>query len=149
MNGNELEDASERAHRLHELRRARLELAAEAKRELARILADQGPLEDDVSDEQAAFLEQVIASVIAAGFPVADRLALEGGVRIRPWARTPGELVVNVEWNPHERLVRDDSFPFMEVIKTVTQAVGVTLEMQGFQVTPFGTEILVTPGSAQ
>jgi hypothetical protein len=149
MTDDELEEASDRAQRLLDLRRARLELAADGKRELARLLAERGPLEGDVSDAHAAFLEDVIAGVLAAGFPIYHRGEAEGGVQVRPWGTSPhrGELLANLEWTPRDLLIIDDGFPLLDLVKPVTHAVGAALEMQGFEVTEWETEILVRPGS--
>jgi hypothetical protein len=150
MTDDELEEASDRAQRLLDLRRARLELAADAKRELARLLTERGALEGDVADAHA-FLEEVIAGVLAAGFPIYHRGEQEGGVQVQPWGSFPhrSELVANLEWTPRDLLIIDDGFPVLDLVKPVTQAVGAALEVQGFEVTEWETEILVRPGSTR
>lgn len=41
----------------------------------------------------------------------------------------------------------ENGFPVTDLVKAVNQVLGMALEMQGFEVLPLDTEILVRPGS--
>jgi hypothetical protein len=96
----------------------------------------------------APFVADVIGSVVAAGFPIWDADGPGGGVRVWSWPRPGGAPLANLQWNLHDRLQLEDEngFPVMELVRAVNQVLGLALEMQGFEVRPFDTEILVTPG---
>lgn len=94
------------------------------------------------------FLDEVMGSVTAAGFPIWNPCDPNGGVRVWTWPSPGGGPAANLQWNLHDRLHLEDEngFPVMELVMAVNQVLGLALEMQGFEVLSLDTEILVRPG---